>query len=61
VDRLSEQHTGNHAHQNGRGLILAEVLQGFHQGADFEKALRVLTRFLRVSLAITRPPARTVS
>ena len=31
-------------------LILAEVIQGFRQDADFEKARRALGKFLQVSL-----------
>jgi hypothetical protein len=31
-------------------LMLAEVLQGFQQDADFEKARRVLSKFLQASL-----------
>ena len=34
-------------------LILAEVLQGFRQDADFEKARRSLGKFLQASLAGT--------
>lgn len=31
-------------------LILAEVLQGFREDADFEKARRVLTKYIQVAM-----------